>query len=88
MVNKTRPRRAEHLGSLLRPAELLEAASSSTDPKSLEETQNREIAGIVKDQINLGFRVINDGEYRRTRTKAWIFCQINTNFASILGIFL
>lgn len=69
MVNKTQPRRAEHLGSLLRPAELLEATSSSTDPKSVQETENREIAGIVKDQINLGFRVINDGEYRRTRTK-------------------
>ena len=66
MSNKIRPRRAEHLGSLLRPAELLEAISSNTDRKTLQEIENREIAVIVKDQINLGFRVVNDGEYRRT----------------------
>jgi methionine synthase II (cobalamin-independent) len=70
MLTKIQPRRAEHLGSLLRPTELLEAESSNTDPRTLEEIKNREIAVIVEDQINLGFKVINDGEYRRTRKNA------------------
>ncbi|KAJ5645680.1 hypothetical protein N7507_011691 [Penicillium longicatenatum] len=77
MSNKIQPRRAEHLGSLLRPIELLEAASSNTDPRTLEEIKNREIAVIVKDQFNLGFRVINDGEYRRTLFWGSFFDQLD-----------
>ncbi|KAJ6096941.1 hypothetical protein N7486_007687, partial [Penicillium sp. IBT 16267x] len=54
----------EHLGSLLRPAVLLGAASSNTDSNILQEIENREIAVIVKDQMNFGFKVVNDGECR------------------------
>ncbi|KAJ6021446.1 hypothetical protein N7540_006950, partial [Penicillium herquei] len=60
------PRRAEHLGSLLRHAEFLDTLKKEKDPKIREEVENREIETIVKDQLNLGFRVVNDGEYRRS----------------------
>ncbi|KAJ5722693.1 hypothetical protein N7488_000728 [Penicillium malachiteum] len=59
-------RRAEHMGSLLRPAEFLDTLKKEKDPKIREELENCEIDIIVKDQLNLGFRVVNDGEYRRT----------------------
>ncbi|KAI0192503.1 5-methyltetrahydropteroyltriglutamate-homocysteine methyltransferase [Astrocystis sublimbata] len=67
------PFRAEHLGSLLRPKELTErrielddakALDIAQDPK-LKEIEDKSIDDIVKLQLDLGFRAINDGEYRR-----------------------
>ncbi|KAJ5728206.1 hypothetical protein N7493_004536 [Penicillium malachiteum] len=66
MSSRASPGRAEHMGSLLRPAEFLDTLKKETDSKVREELENREIDIIVKDQLNLGFRIVNDGEYRRT----------------------
>lgn len=70
MSNPPSPRRAEHLGSLLRPTVLLDALQNDTDPQTQEEIQNREINIIVQDQLALGFDVVNDGEYRRSCTRS------------------
>jgi methionine synthase II (cobalamin-independent) len=63
------PFRAEHLGSLLRPAPLLDVRhaidkgqGSQKDLKAVEDTSVQE---IVKTQLDLGFHPISDGEYRR-----------------------
>lgn len=67
------PFRAEHLGSLLRPAELLDirhkidksqgkASGLEKDLKAVEDTA---VKDVVKTQIDLGFHPISDGEYRR-----------------------
>ncbi|KAI0891166.1 5-methyltetrahydropteroyltriglutamate-homocysteine methyltransferase [Annulohypoxylon nitens] len=73
-ANKQRPPfRAEHLGSLLRPKELVEKRIQLDDKKAVDIVKDAElhaledtaINDIVKLQLDLGFHAINDGEYRR-----------------------
>ena len=63
------PFRAEHVGSLLRPAELREArarASTGTLTRArLVEVEDRCIRAAVAKQEALGLGVVTDGEYRR-----------------------
>ena len=66
------PFRAEHIGSLLRPEDLLEVRAKirdGADPKStdLESIEKRAVTDIVKTQLDLGFRAVSCGEYTRTR---------------------
>jgi len=64
------PFRAEHLGSLLRPTALLDVKHKvdqgerglEKDLKSIEDSAVKE---IVKEQLDLGFHSVSDGEYRR-----------------------
>jgi 5-methyltetrahydropteroyltriglutamate--homocysteine methyltransferase len=59
----TDPYRADHVGSFLRPPELL-AAREAGAPK-LRELEDREIVRILAKQRELGFRIFTDGEFRR-----------------------
>lgn len=67
------PFRAEHLGSLLRPQELVEKRVALDGEKTETIAQDKElhtieddaINEIVKVQLDLGFHAVNDGEYRR-----------------------
>ncbi|KAH8918310.1 UROD/MetE-like protein, partial [Atractiella rhizophila] len=59
------PFHAEHLGSLLRPDELLQLLRSGEDPAKLKEVQKREIKKSVDMQRSLGFKAVTDGEYSR-----------------------
>ncbi|KAF2643878.1 UROD/MetE-like protein [Massarina eburnea CBS 473.64] len=65
-LHRNPPFRAEHLGSLKRPQDLLDArykeGKSTSELKPFEDTA---IKDIVKTQTDLGFRGISDGEYRR-----------------------
>ena len=56
--------RAEHVGSFLRPAELL-AARAAGDPERLREIEDRHIRRVLDKQRELGFEVVTDGELRR-----------------------
>ena len=56
--------RAEHVGSLLRPAELLEARRSAS-AKQLRALEDEHIARVIAKQRDLGFQVVTDGELRR-----------------------
>ena len=73
MVEKQHaPFRADHVGSLLRPAELLEARerrerNQITDAE-LRAVEDRCIRDVVKMQEDLGLQAVTDGEYRR---KLW-----------------
>jgi 5-methyltetrahydropteroyltriglutamate--homocysteine methyltransferase len=64
------PFRADHVGSFLRPRELLEAreqaAKGSISREQLRAVEDRAIARVVKDQENVGLEAITDGEFRRT----------------------
>jgi 5-methyltetrahydropteroyltriglutamate--homocysteine methyltransferase len=67
---RTRPPfRADHVGSLLRPAELREAraahAAGRLDAAALRETEDRCIERAIATQESLGLRAATDGEYRR-----------------------
>jgi methionine synthase II (cobalamin-independent) len=63
------PFRAEHIGSLIRPPELLRArdehATGKLDRAALRAIEDRAIRGVVKLQEDLGLQVITDGEFRR-----------------------
>lgn len=66
----TPPFRADHVGSFLRPAYLLEAraqkAQGAISAAQLRSVEDRAIAEIVRFQQDLGLRGITDGEFRRT----------------------
>ena len=57
--------RADHVGSFLRPAELLEARRNGKDPQRLRELEDRHIARVLAKQKELGFEIFSDGELRR-----------------------
>ena len=63
------PFRADHVGSLLRPPELLEArdrnARGELSPEALREIEDKHIRNVVKLQEDAGLESITDGEYRR-----------------------
>ena len=58
--------RADHVGSFLRPAELLEARNNpKTDPKHLHALEDTHIRRVLAKQKELGFELATDGELRR-----------------------
>jgi 5-methyltetrahydropteroyltriglutamate--homocysteine methyltransferase len=64
------PFRADHVGSFLRPAYLLEArrqfAAGEIGSEPLREVEDRAIAEVVRMQQEVGLHSITDGEFRRT----------------------
>jgi 5-methyltetrahydropteroyltriglutamate--homocysteine methyltransferase len=64
------PFRADHVGSLLRPPELLEArqafAEGRIEAEDLGKAENSAIRDAVALQEDLGFQAATDGEFRRT----------------------
>jgi methionine synthase II (cobalamin-independent) len=65
----TPPFRADHVGSLLRPARLLAArddfAAGTIDAAQLRAIEDAEIAAVVARQESLGLQSATDGEFRR-----------------------
>ncbi len=58
--------RADHIGSFLRPAELLEARrNAAADPERLRALEDRHVQRVLDKQMELGFEVFTDGELRR-----------------------
>jgi 5-methyltetrahydropteroyltriglutamate--homocysteine methyltransferase len=65
------PFRADHVGSFLRPAALLEAreqffVQKTISAQQLRAAEDRAIADIVSFQQDVGLQSITDGEFRRT----------------------
>lgn len=59
------PYRADHIGSFLRPADILNARKSGTSEERLTEIEDREILRVLAKQKELGFSIFTDGEFRR-----------------------
>src|ERR1700694_1106587 len=58
--------RADHVGSFLRPAELLEARkNAAADPQRLRTLEDLYIQRTLAKQKELGFELVTDGELRR-----------------------
>ena len=57
--------RADHIGSLLRPAELLQARNASSDTAQLRALEDKHILRVIERQKDLGFKIFTDGELRR-----------------------
>src|SRR4051794_16901296 len=66
---KRPPFRADHVGSLLRPAELRQARirreRGETDADALRIIEDRLISDVVAKQQAVGLQTITDGEFRR-----------------------
>ena len=71
MTMRTKPPfRADHVGSLLRPAALKKAreqcAKGEIDAAVLKTVEDREIKRVIKRQEDVGLQSITDGEFRRS----------------------
>jgi 5-methyltetrahydropteroyltriglutamate--homocysteine methyltransferase len=66
----TPPFRADHVGSLLRPAALKEARAKygkgEIDAEALRAIEDREIARVIARQEDMGLQAVTDGEFRRS----------------------
>jgi 5-methyltetrahydropteroyltriglutamate--homocysteine methyltransferase len=60
------PIRADHVGSLLRPTELLRARASHIAPSELEAVEDRHVLRVLQRQKEVGLDIFTDGELRRT----------------------
>src|SRR5229473_3277789 len=64
------PFRADHVGSLLRPAALKEARArqerGEITAAQLQEVENREIEKAIRKQEEVGLKLATDGEFRRS----------------------
>ncbi len=67
---KTPPFRADHVGSLLRPPELLQARedqkSGRISQADLRRIEDQAIRDVVRQQEDLGLEGVTDGEFRRS----------------------
>jgi 5-methyltetrahydropteroyltriglutamate--homocysteine methyltransferase len=68
-VRDAPPFRADHVGSLLRPGELLSAredhAAGRIDDAELRSAEDFAIRDVVAMQRDVGLRTATDGEFRR-----------------------
>ena len=68
-LRKSPPFRADHIGSLLRTAPLKEARAKrekgEMSADALSAVEDREIAGIIRKQEDIGLKAVSDGEFRR-----------------------
>jgi 5-methyltetrahydropteroyltriglutamate--homocysteine methyltransferase len=66
----TPPFRADHVGSLLRPKELVDAREKKKrgeiSADALRQAEDKAIRDVVKLQEDIGLKVATDGEFRRT----------------------
>src|SRR5262249_53581586 len=74
------PFRAEHIGSLLRPAELLQQrqrfANGDIDQAALTAAENKAIRSAIALQERLGLRFVTDGEFRRRSYHSHFYRQL------------
>jgi methionine synthase II (cobalamin-independent) len=77
---ETPPFRAEHVGSLLRPAALLEArrgfARGEINSAALTAAEDRAIEDAVRLQERVGLRLATDGEFRRASYHGYFYGQL------------
>jgi len=70
MQRTTPPFRADHVGSLLRPAALKDArakrAQGAITAAQLKEVEDREIEKVIRKQEDVGLKLATDGEFRRS----------------------
>ena len=77
MQRTTPPFRADHVGSLLRPAELFEAREKHKHGKladdELARIEDQSVRDVIKMQEDLGFHTVTDGEFRRGNYHGYFF---------------
>jgi 5-methyltetrahydropteroyltriglutamate--homocysteine methyltransferase len=84
------PFRAEHIGSLLRPAELMQQrarfARGEIDQSELTEAEDKSIRDALSLQEQLGFKFVTDGEFRRRSYHSFFYRQLgNVSIDTVAG---
>jgi 5-methyltetrahydropteroyltriglutamate--homocysteine methyltransferase len=74
------PFRAEHIGSLLRPAQLMRErarfAKGEIDKAGLAAAEDEAIRGVIRMQERLGFKFVTDGEFRRRSYHSFFYGEL------------
>src|SRR5262249_27822128 len=69
VMKATAPFRADHVGSLLRPRELIDARhklrNGEIGENELRTIEDRAVSDVVKFQEDIGLQAVTDGEFRR-----------------------
>jgi len=74
------PFRAEHIGSLLRPPELMQArarfARGEAGQAELTAAEDKAVRGAIRLQEELGFKFVTDGEFRRRSYHSFFYGEL------------
>ena len=83
------PFRAEHIGSLLRPPELMRErarfARGEIDATALAAAEDAAIRGAITLQQRLGFKFVTDGEFRRRSYHSFFYAQLGKLAIDTIG---
>lgn len=83
------PFRAEHVGSLLRPAELLRQRErferGEIDRDALTAAEDQAIRDAIRLQEQLGFKFVTDGEFRRRSYHSFFYRQLGDLSIDTIG---
>jgi 5-methyltetrahydropteroyltriglutamate--homocysteine methyltransferase len=83
------PFRAEHIGSLLRPAELMAErarfARGEIDQAALTAAEDKAIRGAIALQEQLGFKFVTDGEFRRRSYHSFFYRELGDLSIDTIG---
>ncbi len=83
------PFRAEHIGSLLRPAELMAErarfARGEIDQAALSAAEDSAIRGAIRLQEDLGFKFVTDGEFRRRSYHSFFYRELGDLSIDTIG---
>jgi 5-methyltetrahydropteroyltriglutamate--homocysteine methyltransferase len=83
------PFRAEHIGSLLRPRELMHErarfAKGEIDQDALMAAEDSAILGALRLQEQLGFKFVTDGEYRRRSYHSFFYGELGSLRVDTIG---
>src|SRR5262249_58532025 len=83
------PFRAEHIGSLLRPSELLRErarfARGEIGQAELTAAEDAAIRGAIRLQEQLGFKFVTDGEFRRRSYHSFFYGELGNQRIDTIG---
>ncbi len=83
------PFRAEHIGSLLRPAKLLHERARferhAIDASALKAAEDEAIRDVIRLQERLGFKFVTDGEFRRRSYHSYFYRQLGELSIDTIG---
>jgi len=89
VVTSKPPFRAEHIGSLLRPPELMAErarfARGEIDQAALTAAEDTAIRGAIALQEQLGFKFVTDGEYRRRSYHSFFYGELGDLSIDTIG---
>jgi 5-methyltetrahydropteroyltriglutamate--homocysteine methyltransferase len=83
------PFRAEHIGSLLRPQDLLKErarfARGEIGQADLTAAEDKAICGVIRLQEELGFKFVTDGEFRRRSYHSFFYGELGNLRIDTIG---